>query len=189
VLAVRSWGRGRPGRAWSRGVGGVGIAEAARALLVAGADPLTPGRSVLAAAACNLAALPTSLAYRVTAAADVDGFACRVAWEGPSPWSAERLAARLPSAEEREQERATRSKLQACADLLRELLAAGPREVRECKAACAEAGFARRTVERAARELGVRVRHGLAEGRSVYLWCLADGEGGEPAAGERATGT
>jgi hypothetical protein len=179
VLAVRSWGRGRPGRDWSRGVGGVGIAEAARALLVAAADPVTPGRYVLAAAVCNLAAPPPSLAYRITAADDAGGFACRVVWEGPSPWSADQLAARPPSAEEQEQKRSTRGKLQACTDLLKELLTDGARESRECKAACAEAGFARRTAERAAHDLGVRVEHRRVDGRHVFLWCLDAGEPGE----------
>jgi hypothetical protein len=45
------------------------------------------------------------------------------------------------------------------------------------------AGFARRTSERTALELGLRVEQRLPPGRHVLSWCLGAGEHGEPAEG------
>jgi putative DNA primase/helicase len=147
---------------------------------VAAADPEQPGRSVLACAKCNLGPVPGALAYRVTsrppanpsAQEQPDGFVCQVVWEGPAPYTADQLAARPQSAEDREQQQEARGTLRACAEFLRRLLTAGPLEAWQCKRACDEAGFARRTAERAARRLGVEVCHHPTEHGRAYLWRL-----------------
>jgi hypothetical protein len=178
VLGLRTWGRRGLGRALQRGVGSMAIAAAAQTVLVAAGDPDQPGRNVLAAAKCKLGPRPGSLAYRITAR-PAGGFGCRVAWEGPSPHSAERLAARPLSEEDRECQREAKKKQNACANFLKRLLSAGPLDAGQCKRACAEAGFSRRTTERAARQLDVEVCHFLTQGRHCYQWKLQNGEPGE----------
>jgi hypothetical protein len=47
------------------------------------------------------------------------------------------------------------------------------------KAELGKAGFSTRTVERAARNLGVELRRAVEGGRTVYLWELCDGANGK----------
>jgi hypothetical protein len=188
VLGLRPWGRRGGGRPLLLGVGAVALAAAAQTVLVAAADPDRPGRGVLAVAKGSLGPRPAALAYRITAGPG-GGFACRVAWQGPAPYAAEHLCARPLSAEDRARQREAKGQRQACADFLKQLLAAGPLAAGECKRICAEAGFSRRTAERAACRLGVVVGRQATPSGHAYEWNLPEGErGAQAATGESIEG-
>jgi hypothetical protein len=87
---------------------------------------------------------------------------CRVAWTGTSPHRADRLIQPTPTAEQREEIEEARTKVETCREYLREILRDGPVEVRQAKPELGNAGFSVRTVERAARALGVKLRRDSA---------------------------
>jgi hypothetical protein len=115
----------------------------------------------------NLARLAPSLKYRL----DVHPLlkVCRVVWTGTSPHRADRLIRAPPTPEQREEIEEARTKQETCGEYPREILRDGPVEVRLVKTGLGKAGFAVRTVERAAR--GARreaaARHG---GRTQHVF-------------------
>jgi hypothetical protein len=93
-------------------------------------------------------------------------------WRGTSPHRADRPIQAPPTPEQREEIEEARTKEETCREYLREILRDGPVEVRLVKTELGKAGFAVRTVERAARGLGVKLRRDTEGGRNTYSWEL-----------------
>jgi hypothetical protein len=156
-----------PGRnAVTAGGGSIGIAGAARSVLLADVDPHDLDRRVLAPVKCNLARMPPSLAYSLEEAGNG---AARVRWLGESRETAESLTA----ARQAEASNAGRhSKVDVAADLLRGCLAGGPRERRQLLEFARASDISERTLERAANKHGVvRREEGFGEAKRSW-WSL-----------------
>ena len=149
VVAIRHLRKASADNPLYRGGGSIGIIGAARAGLLVARDPDDPSgaRRVLAVTKSNLGPLPPSLAFRVEVAPDMAQ--PQVAWQGGSTHRAADLLA--PTAG-----RGGQSALEEAADFLHELLTDGPVPVTEVYAEATAAGIARRTLDRAKNQLGVR---------------------------------
>jgi hypothetical protein len=90
------------------------------------------------------------------------------------PHRAERLIQPAPTSEQRVEIEEAKTKQETCGEYLRLTLQDGPAEVRVVKAELAKPGFSTRTVERAARSLGVELRRAVEGGRTLYLWELLE---------------
>ena len=147
-----------------QGAGNMAILGAARSVLRVVVDPgsADPHRRVLALVKSNLAR-PESLAFR-TRLLVRGGFG--VEWLGPSPYSIEDMAALAGE---------HRTALQQAMEVLTALLAEGPLQARDVCRLAAAAGVAKRTLDRAKAQLGVKVtRQGNGRGAS-WWWSLPGG--------------
>jgi hypothetical protein len=171
VLLIAHLNKGRDADPLRRLGGSIGLAAAARSLLLLARDPDDPegetgARRVLAHAKSNLGQLETSCAYRIeTKAVDNKVKAAYLKPTGASRFSAvELLALNEPEA---------RSKLSEAEALLRADLGDGPRPVSELRATAKELGISITTLERAKKQLGVRsVKLGLGN----WAWELSEAE-------------
>jgi len=167
ILGVMHLAKSAQRPAIHRAVGSIAFAAAARTVLAVAADPNREGRRFLAPVKANLSAAPPVLAYTLT-----EG---RLTWEADAVSDVDveaLLSGPTPARPARRQ-----------ADTwLRDVLAAGPVQVRELKSAVRAAGLAWRTVEEAKHRLGVetdRVGYG-ASGR--WYWRLPDATQAAPKA-------
>jgi hypothetical protein len=128
-----------------RGGGSIGIAGAARSVLLVASDRDDPELRVLASVKSNLSAPPPSLSYRLVPEGDV----VRVAWEGP----VDVTAAALLAAQGSDEEAGGRGGAEA---FLRELLAEGPCSSKEVFHQAREAGISEITLKRAKASLGIK---------------------------------
>jgi hypothetical protein len=167
-LCMRHLNKGNSSKALYRGNMSIGVIGHARAGLLVAPDPDDAVSRILAVTKCNLAARPASLRFRL----EPRGAVCRIDWNGTSPYHADQLLQAPASAEDREAREETVTKRELCAALLRELLGQGAVEIRQLKKECAAAGLSNRTVERAARRLGLRLTHAFVQGRNRYTWEL-----------------
>jgi hypothetical protein len=145
LILVRHLNKGNNPNPKYRGGGSIGIIGAARASFIFAEDPDEEGSFIMAANKMNLCAKPPSLKYTLQ---EQDG-ALLVAWEGTSSHTARSILAQPESAEE----------TNACANakaFLSEVLAAGPLESKFIYREARQAGIARRTLERAKAQLGVK---------------------------------
>jgi RecA-family ATPase len=94
VVVVRHLNKMPGGSPLYRGGGSIGIIGAARSGLLAGIDPEDEDRCVLAVSKANLAAKPSSLAYRKVEVTTGDYQTVKVVWEGTSEHSAADLLGR-----------------------------------------------------------------------------------------------
>jgi hypothetical protein len=170
VICMRHLNKSGGRRALYRGNMSIGVIGHARAGLLIAPDPDETSARILAVTKCNLAAAPASLRFRLAPAADSE--VCRVDWLGTSPYSADQILHPPTSADERETREEATTKVMLAMTILQELLANGPQELRRLKKECAAAGLSNRTVERAARRLGLCLRHCIEEGRNIYTWEL-----------------
>ena len=168
VLVVRHLAKAARANPLYRGGGSIGIIGAARAGLLVGRDPGDPtsSRRVLATTKANLAIAPASLAYRLVPA---DNGSLRVAWEGPSEHTAGSLLAHVPA---RDEEQRRPSALAEAADILRAILADGPRPAPAAQAEARAAGISPITLPRAREALGIRPRKDQFQG--AWIWELPD---------------
>lgn len=152
IVVVRHLRKGQGGKAIYAGGGSIGIAAAARSVLLCGRDPDRgeDGSMVLAHSKSNLSKLSKSLAYRMLE----EGGATRISWEGDSPHTAESLL----------KEARTGSAVGEAREFLAELLEGGPVAAEEAKAAAWRAGIAEGTLRRAKDELGVRSKKSSVRG-------------------------
>ena len=164
ILVVRhltKLGRANP---LYRGGGSIGIIGAARSGLLVAKDPADPtdARRVLASTKANLALAPASLAYHL---APADNGSLRVVWEGPSDHTATSLLAGAvdPGREES-------SALATAQDVLRALLADGPKPATAVQAEARTAGVGERTLRRACQALAIRPRKNGYQG--AWVWEL-----------------
>jgi len=126
-----------------RGGGSIGIVGAARAGLLVAADPDDPDLRVLAMTKSNLARMPDSLTYRL---ADVDDLGvARVEWQGTSSRTAADLLGDTSGQSEAEQWLADYMAEQVCIPS------------KTAKADAAKAGIPERSLQRAAKSLGIQV--------------------------------
>ena len=174
VLLIAHLNKGRDADPLRRLGGSIGLAAAARSLLLLARDPDDPegetgARRVLAHAKSNLGQLETSCAYRIeTKAANKKVKAAYLKPTGASRFSAvELLALNEPEA---------RSKLSEAEALLRAELEGGPRPVSELRAAAVELGISITTLDRAKKQLGAQsVKLGLGN----WAWELSETEESE----------
>jgi hypothetical protein len=162
VVGIRHLNKASALSALYRGGGSIGIIGAARSGLLVASEPDNPQRRVLAPLKTNLAVTPPSLAWRLESTA---GGVAHVVWEGVTALTAANL---LEGGDG--DERLARSDAQ---EFLAEELAQGERAVDELMAAARRMGMSTRTVQRAAKELGVRKqRRGFGRGSEVR-WSLS----------------
>jgi hypothetical protein len=154
VLLIAHLNKGRDADPLRRLGGSIGLAAAARSLLLLARDPddpegVTGARRVLAHAKSNLGQLASSLVYRIEAKEIGSELqAPMLVAEGGSRFSAAELLA-LNEPEER-------TKLGEAEALLRAELEDGPRPVNELRAAAQGLGLSITTLERAKKQLGIR---------------------------------
>jgi hypothetical protein len=152
IVAVRHLRKDASGSALAAGGGSIGFAGVARSLLLLDRDPDQLGRLVLAVVKSNLAERAASLLFRLEPSSN--GAAC-VRWLGKSEHTADSLTAaraapRLDSDE--------KSKVEECADYLRDWLVDGPLDRREVLQLAKEHRFSESVLDRAAGMLGVTKR-------------------------------
>ncbi len=149
IVVVRHLRKTGGGGAITAGGGSIGIAGAARSVLLVDRDPADPERRVLASVKCNLGPPPQSISYRIVGA---ENGSSRIEWLG---WS-EHTAESLTEARANEQgEMGERSKTEECAECLEDWLTPSGMERKEVLRLGAAAGFSERTMDRARKLLGV----------------------------------
>jgi hypothetical protein len=148
IVVVRHLNKLAGGNPLYRGGGSIGIIGAARSGMLVAKDPDNPDRRVVASTKCNLARLPSSLAYDLSTA---DNGALRVGWIGESAHTAESLLAAPRDDEERDA-------VQEAVEDLRSLLTPGAMAAKDVKREARRAGVSERTLNRAKSTLGVRAK-------------------------------
>lgn len=149
ILVLRHLNKGSGGPAIYRGGGSIGIAGAARSVLLAAVDPQdeTGNRRVFAVTASNLAAPVPSLAYHLEPS-DEHGCA-QIAWDGNSDHTSTTLLASNG-------DDAERSAVDEACDILRDILSQGPVAACDGEKAARHAGVRPRTLRRAKSRLKVK---------------------------------
>jgi RecA-family ATPase len=169
VLWLRHLSKKGGAKAIYRGSGHIAVIGAARSGLVVGADPDDPESRVLAHAKSNLAPRQRSLTYRLE---PVEEFGCcRIVWGGPSEWSADDVCETVSRKAKAEQEAAV-CRLAVAVEFLSTALKDGPRPVAPLKDEAKLVGISPRTLERAAKQLEVTIRHQRQTASGLYEWQL-----------------
>jgi hypothetical protein len=145
VVCLRHLNKGTSAKALYRGGGSIGIIGAARAGLLVAADPDLPHYRVLAVTKANLAGKPPSLRFVLEPTA---AGVCRVGWCGESRLGADELLGAGESSDDR-------SAKEEAIDLLRTLLADGPRPAEDCYAEAKRQKIGETTLRKAKVALGV----------------------------------
>jgi putative DNA primase/helicase len=156
IVVVRHLTKAEKGKALYRGGGSIGIIGAARSGLLVAEHPEDRDRRVLAAQKGNLAKPAPSLAFSLE---EADNGAATVVWQGESRLGADQLLA--PSD-------GKQSELSKARAFLEELLADGPVSAAKVQEEAQRNGIAKRTLDRAKRELGVRSEKRQGE----WVWVL-----------------
>lgn len=139
-----------------RGGGSIGITGAARAVFMVGIDPADDGGRILAPVKCNLAPEPPSLRFTIESYQDTS----RVRWGDVCDTTAHDLCQPAKG------ERGNGGKLDTAKEIIRDLLANGPRGSNEVMQACVEAGLGERTYHSARKALGIKSeRSGFSDGQ------------------------
>ncbi len=173
VVVVRHLNKGTGTPAIYRGGGSIGIAGAARSVLLVAKDPEDEQRRVLAPVKSNLGAPAPALAFRLEG--DAATGAVSVVWLGATERTADELLAMPASVEER-------TAVEEGGRFLTGVLADGPIPANEVQRQARAAGFSEPTLRRVKKALGVRAhRRGFNPG--VWVWslpgvrrCTVDGE-------------
>jgi hypothetical protein len=143
ILLVRHLSKSSGGRAIHRGLGSIDLSGAVRTELMAGATPDDANSRALIHVKSNLGRLGDSLGYKI----DENGFA----WTGKSDLTSTDILSPDTEAE-------SRTEIAEACEYLRDQLAGGPMLQKELEAGC---GFSERTLQRAAKRIGViRSREG-----------------------------
>jgi hypothetical protein len=174
VLAIHHHNKSTIQNATMRLSGSAGIGQAARSVLMVGADPSDPTRErmILALDKRNLAPrdLP-SLVFRLVL--DEDQEHPHVVWDGTSPMTSQDLVALPVDPEEG-------SAIDEATAFLRERLESGPVKIDDLQREARKAGISERTLERAKRRLRVRSqRQGGAAGEGWWTWSLPTPQTGD----------
>lgn len=154
VVLIRHLNKREGGNPLYRGGGSIGIIGAARIGLLMGRDPSNENRLVLAHLKNNLSIPAPSLAFHLADAGDV----ARVVWDGESDLMAADLLDNSdgPGRKPRARNEAT--------DFLHLQLGDGPRFVGDIHDEAKREGISKRTLDRAAKELGVMKEKGAFQG-------------------------
>jgi hypothetical protein len=166
VLVIRHLNKATGGNPLYRGGGSIGIIGAARAGMLVARDPDNVDRRVLASTKCNLAKLPASLSFDLSAA---DSGALRVGWIGPCAHTADSLLAAPRDEEER-------GAVQEAVEVLRAVLANGSRPANEVECEARKAGISKRTLDRAKAALGVKAKLTGFGSEGEWRWSLPSTE-------------
>jgi hypothetical protein len=169
VVAIRHLNKRDGGNPLYRGGGSIGIIGAARAGLLVGVDPDDDGRRILAVSKSNLAAKPTSLAYRLVGDGRLG--VAKVVWDGATEHTAEDLLGR-PA------ERPA-PKLEAAEAFLEKALATEARPVTWLQKVAKDRRLSWRTVQTAKEALEVIAWRKGEEGRKgggAWWWRLPAGQ-------------
>jgi hypothetical protein len=154
-----------------RGGGSIGIAGAARSVLLVAPDRTDPNgeRRLLVRVKGNLSKPPKGLLFRLAGGDDAPA---TVRWEGEADEDADDLV--RPATEDERP-----GKVEKAVDWLRSTLAEGPVPAKQVYSEAAKVGIARRTLERAKKML--KVRSEAEEGTSPprWRWVLPDAAPGE----------
>ena len=150
-------------QAMYRGGGSIGFHGACRVSWLAAADPLDPGRRVLAQVKNNYAPLQPSVGYRLETRDDEMPV---LHWLERVPWAADQLAASKRLFEP----------VDLAKEFLLTFLEAGARPRREVLDAAATHQLAERTVERAKTELKIQSQPGKLAGKYAMYWRLPEQE-------------
>lgn len=146
------------------GGGSIGIAGAARSVLLLAKDPHDEDRRVLASVKSNLSQRPASLALRIVS--DEQGRP-KIAWEGSVATSANELLATIIA------NSGGRNAIEAAQEFLHDLLSGGPRPANEVYSVGKEAGHSYPTLRRAMEPAGVKA----TKVGSQWLWSWSSPEG------------
>jgi hypothetical protein len=169
VLVVRHLNKGYGRSAILTGGGSIGIAGAARSVLVVGPGEGEKRQCVLAVVKCNLAARAPSLAYTIEPRT---GGHPVVEWHGVTSVTADDLSAARADGAFEADAASERDVAKAC---LREWLGGGAVPKQEIAKLARNQSVAERTLQRAAKSLGVEYeRHGKGRDHMV-LWVLPGG--------------
>jgi hypothetical protein len=160
AFAIRHLNKMTGASAAHRGMGSVAFASVARLVWLLGPDPEQPGRFVMSRSAGNLGRTPRSRTYTLTAGSDTSADV-RIAWGEESDQTADTLVA-PPRPGPRPET------LEHAKGYLRDLLSSGPKSRREVLEAAAKVRLAEKTVQRAAKDLGIL---SLPSGKE-RLWAL-----------------
>ncbi len=179
VVFLRHLNKNRGGgNALYSGIGSIAIGAVARSGMTVGKDPSSPERHrVLASVKCNVGLKPRSLRYALE---PTDQGACKVAWCGPSDYTAEDLVA-LPrkAAPEGDDQEAMNKGARAEA-LLRERARAGLVPCQPFVEEMRRQQIGKSTVERAVKKLGLVLLYpGQTDGKG-YCWAWRDDEVTDP---------
>jgi hypothetical protein len=168
VLLIRHLTKGEKASPIYRGGGSIGIAGAARSVLLVAEDREDSGLRVLASVKSNLSASPSSLTYRLIPENDV----VRVSWQG----AVNVTAAALLAAQGTDEEAGGVAGAEA---FLRELLADGPVPSRDVFLQARQAGISEITLKRAKASIGVKAHKagGHFGGDPGWYWELPSAEG------------
>lgn len=175
ILVLRHLNKGGGSNALYRGGGSIGIAGAARSILLAALDPddQTGTNRVLAVSASNLSAPVPSFRYHL--APDEEHGCARIVWDGTSEHTSSSLLAMPASDEER-------GAVEEACRFLDTLLAAGGVRAKEAFRKASEVGISEKTLRRAKARRGVR---SVKDGTGEWFWELPpqggheDGQGGQ----------
>jgi len=167
-LLLRHLNKSGGGPAVYRGGGSIGITGAARTALAAAYDPRdeTRSRRVLAVVKSNVGLLPRPLTYTIVEEPMVGSG--RVAWQGPCDITADELLTwRAPGSGQV-------TVVDSAASWLAEVLAEGPVAYQELMTLGRHEGFDHNALDRAARQLGVRIRRQGSGKEHHSVWELPD---------------
>ena len=161
ILVVRHLSKSSQNRAVYRGLGSIDFTSTARSILLAGQDPDTPEKRVLAHVKSSLAATGPSLGFQLRD----DGFY----WTGLSDLTPEALLAPYRGEEER-------NALNEACSWLGDILSDGPMEARSIYKLAREEGISERTIKRAKKPLGVVTRREGFGSSGKWIWSITDKE-------------
>ncbi|MGH9045341.1 MAG: AAA family ATPase [Acidimicrobiales bacterium] len=172
IVVLRHLNKSTSGPSLYRGGGSIGIAGAARSILVAAFDPDDEERRrrVLASQGSNVAETPPSLAYELEP--DEEHGCARVRWIGESA----QVAGSLLTAGNDEE----RSALTEAVDVLADILSNGPVPAKEAERRAGDEGVHQRTLRRAKDRLGVR---SVKSSAGRWEWVLPPKEDGHAEGG------
>jgi hypothetical protein len=160
VIIVRHFKKGDGGRAIHRGIGSIAASAVARSVLAI-ADCPEKHHHVLVQTKSNVCSDAPPLEYRTVR----QGEAVVIEWLGPSEKSLEELLGSTTSDPTAREE---------AAKVLFGILEKGPVPSREVYKSATAAGIAKRTLDRAKRELGVKSRKSGSGRDSRWFWQLPD---------------
>ena len=159
ILLLRHLSKQGGGKAIHRGLGSIDLTGAVRSEMLAGSLPDTPETRALVHIKSNVGAVGASLGYAIDAEG---GFS----WTGRTEITAEEMLEGPSNSQQR-------SAVNDASEWLKDFLAAGSREQRECEKDAVAVGISIATLRRAKKAL--RVRSYRETMRGPWLWALPEG--------------
>lgn len=160
MLILRHLSKGTATKGIYRGMGSIDFTAAARSVLLAGCDPQDQRNRAIVQIKSSLAPAGPSIGYTLDPAR---GFL----WAGLSPLTAaDLLGSDLVKKE--------KTKMEQAGEFLRDVLKDGPMEAKEIEAAANDDGIAKRTLNRAKKELNIKSFRWDEKPTSPWFWELPE---------------